>query len=279
MSDFKKFVIIPENEYKSLISKVGSLHVSSQSESITEYPVSSISAEPQPRDLKLEEEKEKKKKKSEEAEEEEEKEEEVEKAKEEEEDKKVEEVNDPVVVPPTPTKRRRKGTSVAKGKSTRNDSSSHRGQDNFALLISVFEEYFAKKYHDRIIRLLRRLNATDQLKVKLSGDKNEVKGVNLGSHSYTLLRFIDLIELCALSRRKPEKTAEYSSFFNFINDYDIPKHMLYNPYVKNSSLYDSVEVSSKRPKGQKKKPKGFPSPQSPAGVKWFTSERHVPDSD
>ena len=271
MSDFKKFVIIPENEYKSLISKVGSLHVSSQSESITEYPVSSISAEPQPRDLKLEEEKEKKKKREEE-------EEEVEKAKEEEEDKKVEEVNDPVVVPPTPTKRRRKGTSVAKGKSTRNDSSSHRGQDNFALLISVFEEYFAKKYHDRIIRLLRRLNATDQLKVKLSGDKNEVKGVNLGSHSYTLLRFIDLIELCALSRRKPEKTAEYSSFFNFINDYDIPKHMLYNPYVKNPSPSDLVEVSSKGPKGRKKNPKGLP-PQSPAGVKWFTSERHVPDSD
>ena len=34
MSDFKKFVIIPENEYKSLISKVGRL--STQSTSITE---------------------------------------------------------------------------------------------------------------------------------------------------------------------------------------------------------------------------------------------------
>ena len=265
MSDFKKFVIIPENEYKSLISKVGRL--STQSTLITE----STPIEPQQDNQKLVsnpesqilneklESGEEIKKKEEEVEE---KEEEV---KAEPEEKKIRPKksggeNDSVI----PQKRRK--VAPTPRKSIENGTSTH-GQHNFAILISTFEEYFAKKYHDRIVRLLRRLFATDQLKVKLSGEK-EVKSVNLGSSSFTLLRFIDLIELCALSRKKPEKTAEYASFLNFIQKNEIPKTLLYNPHLK------SPESPSN--KVQKKYTR---VPQKSVGVKWYTSERDVSDSD
>ena len=254
--NFKKFILVSESEYKSLLSQIAALTTADASLPLTlensEKLAQDIEARQELKErIKEEEEKEEKEEKEKEEEEEEEQEEEVEEDEKEEDERGGPEIR----------------YSMPSTSQSENDS-------NLEPLISVLRAYFDKKYQDRVISLTKRLFATGHLKIHTgAGSSGPVKGLTLGNHRYSIISFIDLIAICQTLRSKPQLTDELRLFIKFLEDHDIPKNIITNPYIKKSSLNSSypsppkkkkiIEPVVRRGEGQK--------------VRWFTKVDDVSD--
>ena len=284
--NFKKYVLVSEQEYKDLIKKKFMTDRPSgitDTKSDSQLPlalenskklVSDIEHQIQQDNLKERDERERF-----EAEEEEEK-EEREKRKEKKEEKKKqenpEEKKEETLAVEDRVKESRGRPVKRKPTKNRPSPSSQSVDTGFNALIDTSKTHFEKKYHARVISLLKRLSATGYLKVRATR-AGLVRNVLLDKHQFSVTDFIDLISISQTLKKKPEVTKNLEIFGKFLTTHNIPKTLIFNPYLKKTVFPSKLSPSPSRPPSSKKK-SSAPSKKR-HGVKWFTSELNVSDSD
>ena len=165
----------------------------------------------------------------------------------------------------------------------------------FEELCSAFDAYFPSKHRSRVISLLKRLSATGRLQIE-AANNGSVQSVTLGAHRYPILVFTDILEIVQTLKTKPESSDTNLRFFvKFLSDYEVPKTLVYNPYVRNYDVFLSSDSSSRPQKSvpaptrvksavpsrpRKDKSKKTPSVRNKnthTRLKWYISERNVSD--
>ena len=162
----------------------------------------------------------------------------------------------------------------------------------FEELCTVFDDYFPPKHRSRVISLLRRLSATGHLQIE-AGSEGTVRSVTLGAHRYPILDFTDILEIVQTLKSKPELTdTNLKSFVKFLSDNGISKTLVYNPWVRKYDIFLSSDprsqkspiplrsksTSSSGPRtGKSKKTADIKNKNVHTRLKWYISEQNVSD--